>query len=109
ATWEIDFWGKIRRLIESADDAVEASVDDYDNVMVSLIGDVAAAYVQYRIFEQQLVYARLNVELQRGSLRIATSRFKAGQTNELGVYQGTSLLEQLESTIPLIEEGIRQT
>jgi outer membrane protein TolC len=63
ANWEIDFWGKIRRLIESADDTVESSVDDYDNVMVTLIGDVATAYVQYRIFEQQLVYARQNVEL----------------------------------------------
>ena len=41
---------------------VDASVDDYDNVMVTLIGDVASAYVQYRIFEQQLVYTRENVE-----------------------------------------------
>ena len=109
ATWEIDFWGKIRRLIESADDAVESSVDDYDNVMVTLVGDVATAYVQYRILEQQLVYARQNVELQRGSLKIATERFKAGWINELGVFQGTSLLEQLESTIPVIETGLRET
>src|SRR5262249_36725549 len=57
ANWEIDFWGKIRREIESAGDAVDASVDDYDNVMVTLISDVASAYVQYRIAEQQLVYA----------------------------------------------------
>jgi NodT family efflux transporter outer membrane factor (OMF) lipoprotein len=108
ASWEIDFWGKIRRTIESAEDAVEASVDDYDNVMVSLIGDVATAYVQYRIFEQQLVYARQNVALQQGSLKIATDRWKAGQTNELGVLQATSLLEQFEATIPLLEIGIRQ-
>src|SRR5262245_39238479 len=60
-SWEIDFWGKIRRGIESATDAVEASVDDYDNVMVTLIADVATAYVQYRIFEQQIVYTKQNV------------------------------------------------
>jgi len=108
ATWEIDFWGKIRRTIESTDDLVDASVDDYDNVMVSLIGDVAAAYTQYRIFEQQIVYARENVELQQGSLKIATDQFKAGKTNELGVSQGTSLLEQLEATIPLLQIGLRQ-
>jgi outer membrane protein TolC len=79
-SWEIDFWGKIRRTVESADDAVEASVDDYDNVMVSLIGDVAATYIQYRTFEQQIVYARQNVDIQRASLKIATERFKGGQT-----------------------------
>jgi NodT family efflux transporter outer membrane factor (OMF) lipoprotein len=84
-------------------------VDDYDNVMVTLIGDVATAYVQYRIFEQQLVYARLNVEIQQASLKIATDRWKAGQTNELGVLQATSLLEQLEATIPVLEIGLRQT
>jgi NodT family efflux transporter outer membrane factor (OMF) lipoprotein len=109
ASWELDFWGKIRRSIESADDVVEASVDDYDNVMVSLIGDLATAYVQYRTFQQQLVYAQENVRIQKASLEIATQRWKAGQTNELGVAQATSLLEQLESTIPLIEIGIRQS
>ncbi len=103
-TWEIDFWGRFRRAIESAADAV----DDYDNVMVTLIGDVATAYVQYRIFEQQLVYARENVRIQRASLEIATQRWKARQTNELGVVQATSLLEQLESTIPTIEIALRQ-
>src|SRR5262249_16483981 len=80
-----------------------------DNVMVTLIGDVAVAYVQYRIFEQQLVYARQNVEIQRASLKIATDRWKAGQTNELGVLQATSLLEQLEATVPVLETGLRQT
>jgi NodT family efflux transporter outer membrane factor (OMF) lipoprotein len=108
ATWEIDFWGKIRRTIESTDDLVDASIDDYDNVMVSLIGDLATAYVQYRIFEQQRVYARQNVEIQKESLKIATARFKAGQTNELSVLQANSLLEQLESTIPVIEIAKRQ-
>jgi NodT family efflux transporter outer membrane factor (OMF) lipoprotein len=108
-SWEIDFWGRFRRTIESATDAVEASVDDYDNVLVSLVGDVATAYVQYRVFEQQLAYTRENVTIQRNSLKIATDRFQAGQTNELGVVQGTSLLEQLEATIPLLEIGLRQT
>ncbi len=108
-SWEIDFWGRFRRTIESADDAVDASIDNYDFVMVTLIADVAAAYVQYRTFEQQLIYARQNVEIQQASLKIATERWKAGQTSELGVVQATSLLEQLESTIPLLGIGMRQT
>jgi NodT family efflux transporter outer membrane factor (OMF) lipoprotein len=108
ASWEIDFWGKIRRTIESADDNVESTVDDYDSVMVGLIGDVAAAYVQYRIFEQQLVYTRENVRIQSASLKIATDRWRAGQTNELGVVQATSLLEQIEATIPILEIEMRE-
>jgi NodT family efflux transporter outer membrane factor (OMF) lipoprotein len=108
ASWEIDFWGKIRRTIESTEDLVESSVDDYDNVMVTLISDVATAYVQYRIFEQQIAYTQENVRIQRGSLRIATARWKSGQTSQLGVAQASSLLEQIEATIPLLEIGLRQ-
>ncbi|MFT3880622.1 MAG: TolC family protein [Gemmatales bacterium] len=108
ATWELDFWGKFRRSIESATNLLDASFDDYDNVLVSLLGDVATAYTQYRIFEQQLAYSRENIRIQRGSLKIATDRWKAGQTNELSSVQGASLLEQLEATIPLLESGMRQ-
>jgi NodT family efflux transporter outer membrane factor (OMF) lipoprotein len=108
ASWEIDFWGRIRRTIESTEDVVESSVDDYDNLMVTLIGDVATAYVQYRIFEQEIVYTQENIRIQRASLQIATSRWKAGQINQLGVAQASSLLEQLEATIPVLETGLRQ-
>jgi NodT family efflux transporter outer membrane factor (OMF) lipoprotein len=107
-SWEIDFWGKIRRTIESATDLVESSVDDYDNVMVTLIGDVATAYVQYRIFEQQIVYTKQNVEFQRGMVKIATDRWKFGQAGELPAVQSASLLQQLESLIPVQEIGMRQ-
>jgi NodT family efflux transporter outer membrane factor (OMF) lipoprotein len=108
ASWEIDFWGKIRRTIESTEDLVESSVDDYDNVMVTLIADVATAYVQYRIFEQQIVYTQENIRLQRESLKIATTRWKAGQIDQMGVAQASSLLAQIEATIPVLESGLRQ-
>jgi NodT family efflux transporter outer membrane factor (OMF) lipoprotein len=108
ASWELDFWGRIRRTIESTDDLVESSVDDYDFVMVTLIGDLASAYMQYRIFEQQIAYTQENIRIQRDSLRIATVRWKAGQTSQLGVAQASSLLEQLEASIPVLEIGLRQ-
>ncbi|QDV56767.1 Outer membrane protein OprM precursor [Rosistilla oblonga] len=107
ASWEIDFWGKIRRIVESTDDVVDASVDDYDNVMVTLIGDVASTYVTYRILQQQLLYVQQNITLQESTLKIATERWKSGQTNELGTVQANSLLEQLRATQPTIETGIR--
>ncbi len=48
AAWEIDVWGKLRRGIESANDAFLASVADYDNVLVTMTGDVASYYVSLR-------------------------------------------------------------
>src|SRR5262249_22870472 len=108
ASWEIDFWGRVRRTIESTEDLVESSADEDDNVMVTLIRDVATAYVQYRIFKQQIAYTRENIRIQRDSLRIATSRWKAGAPSQMGVAQASSLLEQIEATLPLLETGLRQ-
>jgi NodT family efflux transporter outer membrane factor (OMF) lipoprotein len=108
ASWEIDFWGRIRRTIESTEDLVQSSVDDYDNVMVTLIADVATAYVQYRVLEQQIAYTRENIDLQRKLLKVATDQWKSGQKGELPVTQSASLLEQLESLVPVQEIGLRQ-
>lgn len=108
ATWELDFWGRFRRAIEAADAELDASVEDYDDVLVILVSDVAANYVQYRTFEQRLVYARTNVELQRKSFAIADDRFKNGATTERDVQQAKQALEETEALIPTLEIGKRQ-
>jgi NodT family efflux transporter outer membrane factor (OMF) lipoprotein len=108
-SWELDFWGRYRRAIESAEDTLDASVENYDDVLVTLIGDVATAYVQYRTLEQQLVYVRQNVKLQTNILAIATARFKGGQTSELDVNQSQSELSATEALIPQLEIALRQT
>jgi NodT family efflux transporter outer membrane factor (OMF) lipoprotein len=108
ASWEADFWGRFRRSIEAANADLEASVDAYDAVMVTLISDVAAAYVGYRIFEQQLVYLRRNVVRQKDALKMALEEFEKGQASELNVAQARGLMEQTESQIQLVEVGLRQ-
>jgi NodT family efflux transporter outer membrane factor (OMF) lipoprotein len=107
--WELDFWGRFRRAIESANASLDASVEDYDDVLVTLLGDVAANYVQLRTLEQQLVYARANVVLQRETLEIVTSRFNAGTTTKLDVVQARSTLEQTEALIPELLIQLRIT
>ncbi|MCC7476690.1 MAG: efflux transporter outer membrane subunit [Pirellulales bacterium] len=108
ASWELDFWGRYRRAIEAADAGLDASVEDYDDVLVVLLSDVAASYVQYRTFEQRLVYARANVEIQRLSYQLADDKFKAGATTERDVQQAKQVLEQTEALIPTLEIGKRQ-
>jgi outer membrane protein TolC len=78
AAWEIDIWGKVRREIESADYAYLACVASYDDVLVTLTGDVASTYVQIRTLQARLAIARENVERQRTAVRIAGARFHAG-------------------------------
>jgi NodT family efflux transporter outer membrane factor (OMF) lipoprotein len=107
--WELDFWGRFRRAIESAEDSLDASVEDYDDVLVTLIADVAADYVRYRALEQQLAYTQQNVKLQTEILKIATARFKGGQASELDVNQAQSNLSATKALIPQLEVSIRES
>ena len=82
AAWELDFWGKFRRGVESADGAYLASIASYDAVLVSLLGDVTATYIGIRTTEQLIAIARDNIREQEESVRIAESRFRTGSVSE---------------------------
>ena len=105
--WELDFWGRFRRTIESADDNLDASVENYDDVLVTLLGDVASNYVTIRTLEERIKLAKANVDLQRRTLEIAEARFRGGTGTELDVDQAQSNLSQTESEIPQLEVQLR--
>jgi NodT family efflux transporter outer membrane factor (OMF) lipoprotein len=107
-SWELDFWGRFRRAVESGSATLDASVENYDDVLVTLLGDVATNYVNYRTFEQRIKYAKENVELQRTAVTIVEGQFKNGLINEVNLDQTRGILEQTEATIPELEISLRQ-
>ena len=109
AAWEMDFWGKFRRGVESETANLYATVADYDDILVTLTAEVAATYVLIRTFEARLEIARKNAMIQERSLRIAAARFEAGDVSELDVTQARSLLNTTLATIPGLEASLRQS
>lgn len=109
ASWEIDFWGKFRRAIESADAGWLATVADYDNALVSLTADVANSYITVRTLEKRIEIARQNAETQNENLKIAEARFKYGAATELDVEQARTVLNNTLAAIPSLEAQLRQT
>jgi NodT family efflux transporter outer membrane factor (OMF) lipoprotein len=105
--WEIDFWGRLRRAVESADDNLDAMVKNYDAVLVTLLGDVASTYIQIRILEQQIKFTQANVDLQAKTLVLAEARFEAGGTSDLDVEQAKTLLAQTKAQVPALEISLR--
>ena len=108
ATWEIDFWGKFRRAIESADANLQASVADYDSALVSLTADVADLYILLRTLESRLEIARQNMESQRETLAITEARWRAGASSERDVEQARTVLFSTEATIPALQTQLQQ-
>jgi len=108
ASWELDFWGRLRRQVESSNADLGASVEGYRDAMVTLLADVATTYVQIRTFQQRIAFARRNVEIQQGALRLAQARLKQGKTSSLDVEQARANVAQSEASIPPLVIGLRQ-
>ena len=106
--WELDFWGRFRRAVDAADHTLEASCANYDDVLVTLLGDVATNYVQVRTIQHRIRLVQSNVDLQDRILKIAERRFKAGRKNELDSHQARSNLAQTESQVPKLKVELRQ-
>lgn len=108
ASWEADLWGRFRRNIEASNADLGAATERYGEALVLFYAEVATNYVQMRTFEQRLEFARKNVEIQAGSLKLAEARFNSGRGSELDVTQARSSLAQTEALIPPLTVGRRQ-
>jgi NodT family efflux transporter outer membrane factor (OMF) lipoprotein len=107
--WELDFWGRFRRAIEAADARLDGSIENYDDVFVLLISEVATSYVDVRTVEQRLDFARENVKLQQESARIAEARRNAAVIDsEIDAPQAKSNLARTQSAIEALEIARRQ-
>ena len=107
ATWELDFWGKYRRGIESDRAAMLASIAAYDNGLVSLTAGVASTYLNIRVLQQRIAVVQENLKTQQEGLRIASAQFEAGETSQLDVEQAQTQLAQTRSQLPGLENSLR--
>jgi len=107
--WELDFWGKFRRGIQSANANLLASIAGYDDVLVTLTAEVARSYILIRTLEERIHIAQQNVELQKRSLQMVEARFKFGAVTELDVQQAKTLLHSTEALVPQLLLSLNQT
>lgn len=109
ALWEVDIWGKFRRGIEAANANLGATELTYDDMLVTLTAEVAATYVQIRTFQQRLILANKNAELQARSVKITQALLRNGLGNDLDVQQAESLLHNTKAMIANLEAGLQQS
>ncbi len=108
ASWELDFWGRYRRAIESADASLDATCAAYDEARVLLLAEVAQTYVELRTIENRMGLARQNLEYQEQTLRIAQQKKEAGLGTSLDVAQAESIVGQTGAVLPDLEILRRQ-
>ncbi len=108
AIWELDLFGRVRRSIEADTAIVAATVATRQDVLVTLVSEVARNYLELRGAQNQLAVARGNVANERETLDIALAKLKAGRATELDTARARAQLDATLALIPPVEAAIKR-
>ncbi|MDH3830058.1 MAG: efflux transporter outer membrane subunit [Gammaproteobacteria bacterium] len=108
-SWEADVWGRFTLAVRAAEAQLDASVADYDGVMVTMLADIASNYLKIRTLQRRIEVAKANVKLQEENLDIARTKFEGGLVTELDVDQATTLLYNTRAQVYAFDQQLQQT
>ena len=108
AVWELDFWGKYRRATEAARASLLATEAAKQEVVVTLVADVARAYFQLRALDLELEISKRTLDSRKESLRLTKILVDHGSTTLLDLRQAEQLVFTASAEIPALEQQIEQ-
>jgi multidrug efflux system outer membrane protein len=97
-SWELDLWGRVRRLNEAAAANLLATEEGRKGLILTVVSDVARAYMELVELDHQVAITDTQVVIRRESLQLATARFEGGLTSEMDVTQGENALAVAEGS-----------
>lgn len=107
-SWEIDLWGRLRRLRQAALADALAAEEVERGVIVSIVGDVAQGYFNLVALDLQLEVSRHTVDSRRQTLALFAERERGGVGDRLQTASEEALLANALATIPALERQIAQ-
>jgi len=105
-SWEIDVWGRVRRLNEQARAQYLASEEGRRGVELSLVGDVASAYFDLRALDAELEIARRTRDTFQDTYDLFSRRLAGGAASALETARAEVLLANASALIPGLEQRI---
>ena len=108
AAWHLDFWGKYRRATEVARANLLASEWARQEVVSTLVANVASAYFQLRALDLQLEISKRTLDSRQESLRLTQILANGGATSLLDVRQAEQLVFTASAEIPALEQQVEQ-
>jgi multidrug efflux system outer membrane protein len=106
ALWEIDLWGRIRRMNEAARANFMASHENRRNVMISVVSDVASAYFELLELDDQLAIAKRTRDSYQRTYKLFDDQHAAGVASKLELSRAELALASVSANIPEIERQI---
>lgn len=109
ASWELDLFGRVRRLVEAAEREEEALVEAARAIRVSLLAELAAAWFEVRALERRIAVTRDSLALQTAALELVRDQARAGLISELEPARAESLLAATRAGLPQLASARRRT
>lgn len=104
ASWEIDFWGRLRNLGDAARWQYLATEEARRAVATGLVAQLANGYLLEREYEERLALARRSIATREESLRIMRRRYEVGSGSKLDMVQVQTLLAQARTALQTLEQ-----
>ena len=104
ASWEIDFWGRVRNLKDAALENYLSTDATRRAAAIGLVAQVANSYLSLRELDERLVLARRTIASRTESLRIFTRRVEVGSTSRLNLTEVQTLLTQAQALGAQLEQ-----
>ncbi|MBR3223087.1 MAG: efflux transporter outer membrane subunit [Kiritimatiellae bacterium] len=108
-SWELDFWGRVRRNVEAASANVASALDDVRDSRRLLAAKLAFSYISLRTLQARLDYACKNADLQSNTFEIVKARREARLCGDLDMRQAEMNLATTRANIPALEAEIDST
>ncbi|WMJ00118.1 efflux transporter outer membrane subunit [Pseudomonas chlororaphis subsp. aurantiaca] len=104
ASWELDFWGRVRRETEAADATLEVAENDRRGVLLSVLAETAQDYIQLRGVQSTRAVTEQNLEVARHSLKLSQLRLADGVATDLDVAEAAAQVATIESQLPALQQ-----
>ncbi|MGY2373527.1 efflux transporter outer membrane subunit [Pseudomonas sp. SDO524_S393] len=105
-SWELDFFGRVRRSLESKRSEVEAKASDLKAIQVVVVSNVATTYIDLRAAQRMLELSKANAVSQRQTLDIVKGRLDAGRGSTYELSRAQAQLDTTLARIPQFEVKI---
>jgi multidrug efflux system outer membrane protein len=102
-SYEVDLWGRVRRSVESARAAAQASADDLETIKLMIQAEVAVDYFTLRALDAQRAVLNSSVGVFTKSLQLTRNLRAGGAVSDLDVAQAETVLKTTQAQIPAVD------
>jgi multidrug efflux system outer membrane protein len=107
-SYEVDLWGQVRRAFEASGDQAQASLADFENVLLVLKADVATNYFALRSVDSEIDVENKTIKAYEDALNLTNSRFQGGISTQLDVEQAKATLFAAKSQLAAYQQNRAQ-